>query len=81
MCIRPSKIISDCADYILTPEAPYETIGFVANVCFPCATLQDADTGRMAIFYGAADTYCALAFAQVDELIAFIKAHPSKPIQ
>jgi len=77
----PSKIISDCANYILTPEAPYETIGFVANVCFPCATLQDADTGRMAIFYGAADTYCALAFTQVDELIAFIKAHPSKPIQ
>ncbi len=76
----PSKVIADCANYILTPEAPYETIGFVANVCFPCATLQDADTGRMAIFYGAADTYCALAFTQVDELIAYIKAHPNKPI-
>jgi len=77
----PSKIICDCANYILTPEASYETIGFVANVCFPCATLQDAETGRMAIFYGAADTYCALAFTQIDELIAYIKAHPNKPIQ
>jgi len=65
----------------LTPEEPYETTGFVPNVCFPCATLQDADTGRIAVFYGAADTYSALAFTQVDELIAYIKANPDKPIQ
>jgi beta-1,4-mannooligosaccharide/beta-1,4-mannosyl-N-acetylglucosamine phosphorylase len=73
----PSKILYDCEDYILTPEAPYETTGFVPNVTFPCATLQDAGTGRIAIFYGAADTYSALAFAQVDELIDYIKAHPA----
>jgi len=30
--------------------------------------------------HGAADTYRALAFAQVDELIDYIKAHPNKPI-
>jgi beta-1,4-mannooligosaccharide/beta-1,4-mannosyl-N-acetylglucosamine phosphorylase len=76
----PSKVIADCEDYLLTPEAPYETTGFVPNVTFPCATLQDADTGRIAIFYGAADTYSALAFAQVDELIDYIKSHPNKPI-
>jgi beta-1,4-mannooligosaccharide/beta-1,4-mannosyl-N-acetylglucosamine phosphorylase len=76
----PSKIIVDCENYILTPEEPYERTGFVPNVVFPCATLQDADTGRIAIFYGAADTYCALAFAQVDELIDYIKANPNKAI-
>ena len=76
----PSKIIANSEDYILTPEAPYETIGFVANVTFPCATLHDSETGRIAIFYGAADTYSALAFAQVDELIEYIKAHPEKPL-
>jgi len=70
----------DCENYLLTPEEPYETIGFVANVTFPCATLQDADTGRIAVFYGAADTYCALAFTQVDELIDYIKGHPSQPL-
>jgi beta-1,4-mannooligosaccharide/beta-1,4-mannosyl-N-acetylglucosamine phosphorylase len=77
---EPSKVIVDCENYILTPEEPYETTGFVPNVTFPGATLQDADTGRIALFYGAADTYCALAFTQVDELIAYIKAHPSKPL-
>ena len=76
----PSKIIANSEDYILTPEAPYETIGFVANVTFPCATLQDSETGRIAIFYGAADTYSALAFAQVDELLDYIRAHPEKPL-
>ncbi len=78
---NPSKILHNCENYILTPEEPYETTGFVPNVCFPCATLQDADTGRIAVFYGAADTYSALAFTQVDELIAYIKANPDKPIQ
>ena len=77
---NPSKVIHDCENYILTPEEPYETTGFVPNVCFPCATLQDADTGRIAVFYGAADTYSALAFTQVDELIEYIKLHPNKTI-
>jgi beta-1,4-mannooligosaccharide/beta-1,4-mannosyl-N-acetylglucosamine phosphorylase len=77
---EPYKIIADCENYLLTPEAPYEVTGFVPNVTFPCATLQDAETGRIAIFYGAADTYSALAFAQIDELIDYIKAHPNRPL-
>jgi beta-1,4-mannooligosaccharide/beta-1,4-mannosyl-N-acetylglucosamine phosphorylase len=77
---EPYKIIADCENYLLTPEAPYEVTGYVPNVTFPCATLQDADTGRIAIFYGAADTYSALAFAQVDELIDYIKSNPNQPL-
>ncbi len=76
----PSRVIVDCENYLLTPEEPYETVGFVPSVTFPCATLQDAATGRIAIFYGAADTYCALAFTQVDELIDYIKTHPARPM-
>ncbi|MDZ7264004.1 MAG: glycoside hydrolase family 130 protein [candidate division KSB1 bacterium] len=76
----PSRVVADCENYLLTPEEPYETVGFVPSVTFPCATLQDAATGRIAIFYGAADTYCALAFTQVDELIDYIKAHPARPM-
>ncbi len=75
---NPYKVTADCANYILTPEKDYETTGFVPNVTFPCAALHDSDTGRIAVFYGAADTYCALAFTQVDELIDSIRAHPSE---
>jgi beta-1,4-mannooligosaccharide/beta-1,4-mannosyl-N-acetylglucosamine phosphorylase len=69
----PARVIYRTKDYLLTPEKEYETVGFVPNVAFPCATLCDADTGRMAIYYGAADTYTAVAFSQVDELLAALK--------
>lgn len=70
---EPSQVLYRTRDYILTPEKPYETTGFVPNVVFPCATLFDAETGRIAIYYGAADTYTAIAFAQIDELIDYLK--------
>ena len=58
-----------------TPEEPYETTGFVDNVCFPVAALTDAATGRIAIYYGCADTVVGLCFTTVDETIKFIKEH------
>ena len=72
---EPSKVLYRCANYLLTPEEPYEVTGFVPNVVFPCATLQDGGTGRIAIYYGAADTHVGLAFTTVDEVVKYIKAH------
>jgi beta-1,4-mannooligosaccharide/beta-1,4-mannosyl-N-acetylglucosamine phosphorylase len=60
--------------YILAPAESYELTGDVPNVVFPCAALID-DAGRMAIYYGAADTSTCLAFCHLDELIDFIKAN------
>ncbi|MBQ4115926.1 MAG: glycosidase, partial [Clostridia bacterium] len=51
----------------------YERVGDVDNVVFPVSTLCDKDTGRIAIYYGAADTVVGLAFTTVDELIKFTK--------
>ena len=70
---EPWKVKYRCYPYILHPETMYECVGDVPNVCFPCATLCDAETGRIAIYYGAADTVVALAFTQVDELVEYIK--------
>lgn len=70
---NPSKVLYRTRDYLLTPEKEYEITGFVPNVAFPCATLQDPETGRIAIYYGVADTYVAVAYAQVDELVKYIK--------
>ena len=44
---------------------------------FPCAALADAATGRIAIYYGAADSYVGLAFTKVDELVDYIIANDS----
>ncbi|MBR3493965.1 MAG: glycoside hydrolase family 130 protein [Clostridia bacterium] len=72
---EPSRVKYRSANWLLTPEKWYEERGFVPNVTFPCATLQDPDTGRVAIYYGCADSYVGLAFGYVDEIIDYIKAN------
>ena len=72
---NPSIVKYRCENFILTPEAEYEERGFVPNVCFPCATLQDADTGRIALYYGAADSYVGLAFTELEPIVNYIKDH------
>jgi len=72
---EPHRVLKRCGDYLLTPEKTYETTGFVPNVVFPCQNLYDAPSGRIAIYYGAADTFTALAFCHVDEVLAFIEGH------
>lgn len=70
---EPWKVLYRTAPYILSPQTIYECVGDVPNVVFPCAALADADTGKIAIYYGAADTVTGLAYAHVDELIDYIK--------
>ena len=72
---QPSRVLHRCSTFLLTPETDYEERGFVPNVCFPCATLQDAATGRIALYYGCADSYVGLAFTTVDDVTDYIKTH------
>ncbi len=72
---EPSRVKYRCQNFLLTPEEWYEERGFVPNVVFPCATLQDAETGRIAIYYGAADSYVGMAFTYADQIVDYIKAH------
>lgn len=72
---NPSIVKYRSDSFILTPEEWYEERGFVGNVVFPCATLHDAETGRIAIYYGAADSYVGLAFTTLDEIVSFVKEH------
>ncbi len=70
---EPWKVRYRTAPYLLSPQMPYEQVGDVPNVAFPCAALVDAPTGRIAIYYGGADTVTCLAYAYVDEMIDFVK--------
>lgn len=72
---QPWKVIARAKPYILSPQTLYECVGDVPNVVFPCAALCDADTGRLAVYYGAADTVVGLAFSTVDLLIDFAKTN------
>ena len=57
----------------------HEIVGCIAgdepNVVFPCAALADADTGRITVYYGCADTVTGMAFTTVDELLGYLKEH------
>ncbi len=68
---NPAKVLLRSKDYILTPELPYETIGFVPNVCFPCASLCDKE-GRVCIYYGGADTTLNICFTTVQKIYDYL---------
>ncbi|MFC1764495.1 glycosidase [Planctomycetota bacterium] len=68
---QPDQVRYRTQPYLLAPAASYELAGDVPNVVFPCACL--VEDNRVAVYYGAADTVVALAFAHLDELIDFIK--------
>jgi beta-1,4-mannooligosaccharide/beta-1,4-mannosyl-N-acetylglucosamine phosphorylase len=70
---EPWKVTARSRDYLLSPQVPYEQIGDVPNVVFPCAALLDRPTGRLTIYYGGADTVVCLAHGYLPELIDFVK--------
>lgn len=70
---QPWKVIYRSAPYLLSPQRMYECVGDVPNVAFPCAALYDEPSGRIAIYYGGADTVTALAFCRMRELLEFLK--------
>jgi beta-1,4-mannooligosaccharide/beta-1,4-mannosyl-N-acetylglucosamine phosphorylase len=74
---EPWKIVARADSYLLGPETPYECMGDVPNVVFPTGLMCDSATGRLAFYYGAADTSTCLAFAHIDELVQFIHDHKS----
>jgi beta-1,4-mannooligosaccharide/beta-1,4-mannosyl-N-acetylglucosamine phosphorylase len=75
---QPWKVIASANQALLCPEADYELTGFVPGVCFPVGCLCDAKTGRLAIYYGAADTFSALCFGHAEEIVQFVKDNPLK---
>ncbi|MDI9499027.1 MAG: glycoside hydrolase family 130 protein [Bacillota bacterium] len=72
---EPWKVIRRSRDYLIAPWMNYECVGDVPNVTFPCAALVDQDTGRLAVYYGCADTVTGLAFAYVDDILAWLETH------
>lgn len=69
---NPGKVLYRCSPYLLTPETDLETNGFVPNVLFPTSALVDGETGRIALYAGAADTYVELLFTDIDTVVDYI---------
>jgi len=68
---EPWKVVARAKPYLMSPQLPYEQVGDVPNVVFPCAAIREGD--RLAIYYGCADTTIGLAFCLVPEILDFIR--------
>lgn len=78
----PRKILAKTEAPFLKPEEDYELKGDVNNVVFPCGALVEND--RLYVYYGAADTVCAVASESMDKVMQSLKpvARPeSRPPQ
>lgn len=70
---EPWKPIYRSGPYLISPQKLYECVGDVPNVCFPCAELHDPATGRVAVYYGCADTVTGIAFGYIPEILEWTR--------
>lgn len=74
---RPQCVIARGRNNILEPREPYEMVGQVPNVVFPCGWIVErfdedgfaTPDSPVRVYYGAADTVLGLATATVGELL------------
>ena len=71
---EPWKVIARSNAYLLSPQVPYEQVGDVQNVVFPCAALVDRAADRLTIYYGAADTVVCMAHAHLSEILDSLRS-------
>jgi predicted GH43/DUF377 family glycosyl hydrolase len=75
----PEKCILRGDEWVFGPEEPYEDIGDVGQVVFPCGHTIGDDGDTLNLYYGAADSCICLARASIRELLAWLKSHGRPP--
>lgn len=72
---RPNVVLRRTRSWLLGPEAPYERIGDVPNVVFPCGAVV-LDNGEIRLYYGAADTSVCVATSTVATILDVLRDSP-----
>lgn len=68
----PTRIIRRGDEWVMSPREPYEIIGDVGYVVFPCGQVVDEVTGEIRLYYGAADSSIAVAHGNVAEVLDWL---------
>ncbi len=71
----PKTIVGYVPYPLLTPEAAYEKHGIIPNIAFPSGAIVRGNVLRL--YYGAADTYCAVAQCDIRTILSEIKPYPT----
>jgi len=74
---RPAQVIGKIREPLLFPERDYELYGNVAGITFPSGALIEKE--KLSLYYGAADTTCCLAVADLKKLLENL-AHGDKKL-
>jgi predicted GH43/DUF377 family glycosyl hydrolase len=75
----PHNLIRRGASWIMGPEAPYERLGDVSNVVFPCGYTIDDNGDTIYLYYGSADTSVCLAIGSIRRLLEWVWEHGDPP--
>ena len=66
-------MLARSAEWVFGPEAPYERVGDVGNVVFPCGWIVGDDGDTLRVYYGAADTSVCVATASLAALLDHLR--------
>lgn len=72
----PARVLHRADEWVLAATAPYERVGDIPNVVFPCGLVHDTTSGEIRLYYGAADTTICVATALLDDLLEVVLAGP-----
>jgi predicted GH43/DUF377 family glycosyl hydrolase len=75
----PRRVLRRGDSWVVGPSAPYETMGDIPNVVFPCGATFDRASDELRLYYGAADTCVGLMSAQLTNVLDWLRTQPSPP--
>ena len=73
----PVRVLHRTDEWVFSPAAPYEVIGDVGRVVFPCGWIADTAMDELRIYYGAADSVVGLAIARLSEVLKRVCDSPT----
>jgi len=76
---HPERILGVADDWILQPEDPWETSGYVHNVVFTCGAVAEGD-GTLKLYWGAADCVMCVGTASIEDLVQMCLTRSRAPL-
>ena len=72
---EPWRVVARGRDYLLSPQVPYEQVGDVPNVVFPCAALVESrDRQAYGLLRRRGPVVC-LAHGHLSEIVDFVRGY------
>ena len=72
----PRIVLHLSDEWVFGPAQPYERIGDVVGVVFPCGWVHDQVSDELRVYYGASDTAIGLATAKLREVLDYVRSCP-----